>query len=63
MIGVGWEVVIKGLVVVFEVGVVLEVAETGKFVAWKVSVILSLLKIYLKLVYYSLHQFIKLKNI
>jgi hypothetical protein len=57
VIGVGGEVLVKGLVVVFEV------AEMGKFVAWKVSVILSLLKIYLKLVYYSLHQFIKLKNI
>jgi hypothetical protein len=30
VIGVGWEVVVSGLVVVFEVGVVLEVAETGK---------------------------------
>ncbi len=58
MIGVGWEVVVRGLVVVFEVGVVLEVAETGKFLAWKVSVILSSLKIYLKLIFYSLNQFI-----
>jgi hypothetical protein len=30
VIGVGWEVVVKGLVAVFEVGVVLEVAEMGK---------------------------------
>jgi hypothetical protein len=30
VIAVGWEVVVKGMVVVFEVGVVCEVAEIGK---------------------------------
>ncbi len=62
MIGVGWEVEVKGLVVVFEVGVVLEVAETGKFLAWNIFSPFKLLKIFFKLVFSELKSVHNIKD-